>query len=186
MTAHAEDKAEMDRLLEGERPEIAAVGARQHGKLAEFAMPYGGPTKLSAQAEADPYGTFAKMVLTTGSKDPIEAPEGRRFKTLDEALVAALPDRVCLERPSAFYDPIVSELGVRIDGVDQDSVIEFCVSERWARIGERDIRGTLIPSAARGTYTTRKVEDVTVEPYWRQALSRQQRRAREARMRKAK
>lgn len=95
-----------------------------------------------------------------------------------------LPDRISIERPSAFYDEVVTDLGVRIDGIEQDSVVEYCVSEGWARIGERDLHGKLIWEFDH--YRARRVDGVKVEPYWRRALSRQQRRARAARARKAK
>lgn len=115
--------------------------------------------------------------------------EDRRLAVIDDPQVCVeailgdeVPDRICIERRSPHYDPVVDNLGVKIDGIEQDSVIEYSVSERWARIGERDHRGKLIWEFDK--YRTRRVEDVTVEPYWRRALSRQQRRARAAKMRK--
>lgn len=146
--------------------ETLAKPARQQGRSEALGMPYGVQSNQLPEG-ADPYEEFAK-----------------RLHVMDDLNTGLLPDRISIERPSPHYDEIVSELGVRIDGIDQDSVVEYCVSGRWARIGERDHRGKLIWEFDH--YRARRVEDVTVEPYWRKPLSRQMRRAREARMRKGR
>lgn len=76
---------------------------------------------------------------------------------------ALIPDRVSLEPSSPFYFPEWARLGVRINTGESASVVEFCVSEGWARTqvfhGGR-------PKMERGKYVTVTRKGV-IEPYWR-------------------
>lgn len=148
------------------------------------------------------HAAIAKTLAEDGVATIAELPDGdlRKHAILDPALVnadlekgeivvlaqmaAEFPDRISIERRSPFYDSVVENLGVRIDGIEQDSVVEYCVSEGWARIGERDHRGKLVWEYDH--YRSRRVEGVQIEPYWRKPLSRQQRRSLAARQRKGR
>lgn len=158
-------------------------GGRRFAALPELGMAYGGQSNQLPEG-ADPYEAFAEYARGDADLD-------RRMRMIDdpqmpvEAIVGdELPDHVSIERKNPYYDPCVDNLGVRIDGIEQDSVVEYCVSGGWARIGERDHGGKLIWEFDH--YRARRVEGVKVEPYWRRALSRQQRRARAAKARKAR
>ena len=74
-----------------------------------------------------------------------------------------IPDRVSLETDSPYYFGRWLDLGVRINGGESQSVVEFCVSEGWARTqifhGGR-------PKMERGKYVT-VMRRGTIEPYWR-------------------
>lgn len=74
-----------------------------------------------------------------------------------------IPDRVSLETDSPYYFPKWLDLGVRINGGESVSVVEFCVSEGWARTqifhGGR-------PKMERGKYVT-VTRRGTIEPYWK-------------------
>jgi len=73
-----------------------------------------------------------------------------------------LPDRLCVNPNSPFYDAdlLAKGVGVRFKGVDKTNVEEYCVSEGWVRLSV-------------GTTTNRKGEAMTVklqgpvEPYFR-------------------
>lgn len=76
-----------------------------------------------------------------------------------------IPDRVSIERESLFFFPLYTALGVRIDGVESNSVVEFCVSEGWVRTcfwtALRQMK------RERGRIITQLREGVEVEPYWK-------------------
>jgi hypothetical protein len=74
-----------------------------------------------------------------------------------------IPDRVSLEEDSPFYFPHWKHLGVRIDGQESECVVEFCVSEGWART-QIFWRGQ--PKMERGKFVTVK-RWRSIEPYWR-------------------
>lgn len=160
-------------------------GGRRFAVAPELGAPYGGGTD-SGKTTTDPYEAFAEYAR--GDADLDRQMRKRMIHNpqvaIEEIVGDEVPDRVSIERPSAHYDPCVDNLGVRIDGIEQDSVVEYCVSGGWARIGERDHRGKLIWEFDH--YRARRVDGVKVEPYWRRALSRQQRRARAAKARKAR
>ncbi len=48
----------------------------------------------------------------------------------------SLPDRLCVNPKSPFYDEEVlkRDVGVRFNGVDRHNVEEYCVSEGWVRL----------------------------------------------------
>lgn len=157
-------------------------GGRRLTVAPELGAPYGGGGTDSGKTTTDPYEGFAEYARGDADLD-------RRMRDLVHAEMAGpngdeILDRVCIEKNSPFYEHNVDQLGVRIDGIEQDSVIEYCISGKWARIGERDHRGHLIWEFDH--YRTRRVEGVKIEPYWRRALSRQQRRARAAKLRKVR
>ncbi|MGC1304033.1 MAG: DUF3297 family protein [Caulobacteraceae bacterium] len=74
----------------------------------------------------------------------------------------ALPDRLCANPKSPYYDADLLErgVGVRFKGQDKTNVEEYCVSEGWVRLTV-------------GTTLNRKGEPMTVklqgevEPYFR-------------------
>ena len=47
-----------------------------------------------------------------------------------------LPDRLCVDPSSPFYDEAVlaRNIGVRFKGEDKTNVEEYCVSEGWVRL----------------------------------------------------
>jgi hypothetical protein len=48
----------------------------------------------------------------------------------------ALPDRLSLDPRSAFYDEAVLSrgVGIKFNGKEKTSVIEYCISEGWIRV----------------------------------------------------
>ena len=46
-----------------------------------------------------------------------------------------LPDRLCVDPTSRFYDEKLLErnVGIRFNGVERTNVEEYCVSEGWIR-----------------------------------------------------
>ncbi len=47
-----------------------------------------------------------------------------------------LPDRLCVNPKSPFYDEelLARGIGVRFKGVEKNNVEEYCVSEGWVRL----------------------------------------------------
>jgi len=47
-----------------------------------------------------------------------------------------LPDRLCVNPRSPFYDGAVLErgIGVRFKGIERNNVEEYCISEGWVRL----------------------------------------------------
>lgn len=77
---------------------------------------------------------------------------------------ATLPDRLCVDPASPFYDRAVltRDVGVRFNGVDKTNVEEYCVSEGWVRVSvgkTKDRHGNDMTLKLKGT----------VEPYFRDA-----------------
>lgn len=73
------------------------------------------------------------------------------------------PDRVSLEPDSPFYHPDWRDLGVRYNGGELESVVEFCVSEGWCRT---QIYHGGKPKEERGKFVT-ITRNGTIQPYWR-------------------
>lgn len=48
----------------------------------------------------------------------------------------ALPDRLCVDPDSPFYneDVLSTPIGIRFKGVEKTNVHEYCVSEGWVRV----------------------------------------------------
>jgi hypothetical protein len=111
-------------------------------------------------------GAAALMAATpvVASDDP-PRPDPEPQPDPDTPVVAsdAIPDRVSLEDDSPYYFPKWRQLGVRHNGGECNSVVEFCVSEGWIRTqifhGGR-------PKAERGKFVT-VTRRGTIEPYWR-------------------
>jgi Protein of unknown function (DUF3297) len=80
------------------------------------------------------------------------------------AMTDTLPDRLCNDPRSPFYDADLLErgIGIRFNGVDRNNVEEYCVSEGWVRV----IAGKALDR--RGQPMTMKLKG-TVEPYLRAA-----------------
>jgi len=73
-----------------------------------------------------------------------------------------LPDRLCVNPKSPFYNAELLErgVGVRFNGVDKNNVEEYCVSEGWVRLAVGrtvDRHGNAMTVKYKGT----------VEPYLR-------------------
>jgi hypothetical protein len=99
-------------------------------------------------------------------RDPEPDPEPRPDTPVgipQPAAAAAIPDRVSLEDDSPFYFPEWRKLGVRFNGGECASVVEFCVSEGWTR--SQIFHGGR-PKMERGKFVT-VTRRGTVEPYWR-------------------
>ncbi len=75
-----------------------------------------------------------------------------------------LPDRLCVNPNSPFYDEALLQrgIGVRFKGVDKTNVEEYCVSEGWVRLSV----GTTVDR--KGNAMTVKLQG-PVEPYFREA-----------------
>ena len=73
-----------------------------------------------------------------------------------------LPDRLCVNPKSPWYNEALLErgVGVRFNGVDKNNVEEYCVSEGWVRLAV----GRTVDRA--GNAMTVKYKG-TVEPYFR-------------------
>lgn len=73
-----------------------------------------------------------------------------------------LPDRLCANPKSPFYDEalLARGVGVRFKGADKTNVEEYCVSEGWVRV---TIGKTVTRS---GAPMTMKLQGV-VEPYFK-------------------
>jgi len=74
----------------------------------------------------------------------------------------ALPDRLCNDPKSPFFNQELLErgVGIRFNGVDRNNVEEYCVSEGWVRV----VAGKSVDR--RGNPMTVKLKG-TVEPYLR-------------------
>jgi hypothetical protein len=75
-----------------------------------------------------------------------------------------LPDRLCVNPKSPWYNEALLErgVGVRFNGVEKNNVEEYCVSEGWVRLAV----GRTVDRA--GNAMTVKYKG-TVEPYLRDA-----------------
>ena len=78
-------------------------------------------------------------------------------------IVAPPPDRVCLETGSPFYDSRWENIGIRFNGGECQSVVEYCVSEGWMR--SQIFHGGR-PKKERGRFVT-VTHRGTIEAYWR-------------------
>lgn len=49
---------------------------------------------------------------------------------------AAIPDRLCADPDSPFYQPelLARGVGIRFKGVERTNVQEYCISEGWVRV----------------------------------------------------
>lgn len=74
-----------------------------------------------------------------------------------------IPDRVSLEEGSPHYFPHWRHLGVRFNGGESTSCVEFCVSEGWMR--SQLFHGGR-PKTERGKFVT-VTHRGKIEPYWR-------------------
>ena len=93
------------------------------------------------------------------------APQGYRSRALTKKadLMTDLPDRLCNDPRSPFYNEELMEkgVGIRFNGVDKTNVEEYCVSEGWVKVAagkSRDRFGNPMVIKLKGT----------VEPYLRE------------------
>jgi len=61
-----------------------------------------------------------------------------------------LPDRLCINPKSPFYDAALLErgVGIRFNGAEKNNVEEYCISEGWVRLAvgkTLDRKGTVEP-----------------------------------------
>jgi hypothetical protein len=77
-------------------------------------------------------------------------------------MTETLPDRLCVNPKSPYYDAALLQrgVGVRFKGVDKTNVEEYCVSEGWVRLSV----GTTVDRS--GNAMTIKLKG-PVEPYFR-------------------
>jgi len=107
-------------------------------------------------------GAAAAMLGATPMAESDE-PEKPKDDTPVGASNGDIPDRVSLEEDSPFYFPNWRNLGVRYNGGELATVVEFCVSEGWLR---KQIFHGGRPKAERGKFVTVTIRG-TIEPYWR-------------------
>jgi hypothetical protein len=89
--------------------------------------------------------------------DPVNEPQ-------PDSAASALPDRLCVNPRSPYYNAELLErgIGIRFNGTERTNVEEYCVSEGWIKVpaGKAlDRRGNPITFKLNGT----------VEPYLREA-----------------
>lgn len=74
----------------------------------------------------------------------------------------ALPDRLCVNPASPFYNAELLErgVGIKFNGVERTNVEEYCVSEGWIRVPAGNAKDRY------GNPLTLKVHG-PVEPYFR-------------------
>jgi hypothetical protein len=53
----------------------------------------------------------------------------------DQTVTDTLPDRLCVDPSSRFYDEklLARNIGIRFNGVERTNVEEYCISEGWIR-----------------------------------------------------
>ena len=73
-----------------------------------------------------------------------------------------LPDRLCANPKSPFYDQAVldRDVGIRFNGVEKTNVEEYCVSEGWVRLSAGNAKDRF------GNAMTVKLKG-KVEPYFK-------------------
>lgn len=77
---------------------------------------------------------------------------------------SVIPDRVSVESRSPYFWPEFSTLGVKIGGRERlGDVVEFCVSEGWAKVRAKGANGRPFDDGT-GHWATEKVIDM-IEPY---------------------
>jgi hypothetical protein len=64
--------------------------------------------------------------MTDTSANPISA----------DTTLPPLPDRLCVDASSAFYNSSIFEhnVGIRFNDVEKTNVEEYCISEGWIRV----------------------------------------------------
>ena len=80
----------------------------------------------------------------------------------NEGAADQLPDRLCVDPRSPYYDAeiLARDIGVRFKGIEKTNVEEYCVSEGWVRVTAGNAKDRY------GNPLTIKVHG-TVEPYFR-------------------
>lgn len=55
---------------------------------------------------------------------------------MTDTLPGSLPDRLCVNPKSPFYDEtlLARNVGIRFNGAEKTNVEEYCVSEGWVRV----------------------------------------------------
>ncbi len=73
-----------------------------------------------------------------------------------------LPDRLCVNPNSPFYDEevLANGIGIKFDGKEKTNVEEYCISEGWIKVSAGKARDRF------GNAMTIKLKGV-VEPYLR-------------------
>ncbi len=73
-----------------------------------------------------------------------------------------LPDRLCINPNSPYYDEVLLErgIGIKFDGKEKTNVDEYCVSEGWIKVAAGKARDRA------GNPMTIKLKGI-VEPYFR-------------------
>jgi hypothetical protein len=82
--------------------------------------------------------------------------------TPTEKLSGTLPDRLCSNPKSPFYDQAVldRDVGIKFNGVEKTNVEEYCVSEGWVRLSAGNAKDRF------GNAMTVKLKG-KVEPYFK-------------------
>ena len=81
---------------------------------------------------------------------------------MESCMPTNLPDRLCVNSHSPFYDEalLAKGIGIRFNGAEKTNVEEYCVSEGWIRV----VAGKILDR--HGNAMTIKLKG-TVEPYLR-------------------
>ena len=80
--------------------------------------------------------------------------------TASQAAITTLPDRLCVNPKSPYYNEelLARGIGIKFRGVEKTNVEEYCVSEGWVRLAAG------VAKDRAGNAMTVKVSG-TVEPY---------------------
>jgi hypothetical protein len=98
-----------------------------------------------------------------GRKLDCETQSSIKKRATDEPTMSdPLPDRLCNDPKSPFFNQQLLErgVGIRFNGVERNNVEEYCVSEGWVRV----VAGKSVDR--HGNPMTVKLKG-TVEPYFR-------------------
>ncbi|MBA3548814.1 MAG: DUF3297 family protein [Nannocystis sp.] len=85
-----------------------------------------------------------------------------------------IPDRVCIDKRSRFFDARYKRLGVVFNGIERlGDVQEYCMSGGWIRIRVRNPLTKKWRVAGDGGYIT-ETADGRVEAFWKRSAPRVQ------------
>ena len=107
--------------------------------------------------------------MSKGTLESLEAPVPQADDPTE------FPDRLSIEPQSKFFSTSCAHVGVLLNGKPGTTVIEYCRSGRWVRLGEFGEDGFL--KKVNRKYVATQLWDVDIELYWRVRPSRQVRRA---------
>lgn len=77
------------------------------------------------------------------------------------------PDRYCVEASSKWRIAIPAPIRIALDGIEQSgTVVEYCVSGRWARVHTDMKDGKPVPNMLKTGWKNRMVQGVKITVWW--------------------